>query len=199
MSELTPSVPDEATRFRVDAYFELLRRGVLTREDRVELLEGVIVEKEPMDPPHAFAVAKLTELLVPQLRGRAHLRPQLPLVIGSHSAPEPDLAIIAGPVTAWERAHPGTALLAIEVAKSSLVRDRLSKSRIYARAGVLEYWIVNLRDRVLEVSRDPDPARGLYRDQRVLPPGDSIAPLALPDLAVEVVAILPASALPPRD
>lgn len=192
MTDLTPSVPDEPTRISVVAYFDLLRRGVLTREDRVELLEGVIVEKEPMDPPHAFGVAKLNALLVPRLGRRAHIRPQLPLVIGLHSAPEPDLAVIAGAVEEYEDTHPGTALLAIEVAKSSLVRDRLSKSRIYARAGVLEYWIVNLRDRVLEVSRDPDPARGVYREQRTLVPGEGITPSALPDVRIEVAEILPA-------
>jgi Uma2 family endonuclease len=171
MTDITPSVPHEPTRFSVAAYFGLLETGVLTERDRVELLEGVIVAMTPMNPPHAGFVTKLSRALLAAVGVRASVRTQCPLIAGPLSAPEPDVAVVAGCDDDYLHAHPESALLVVEVADSSLPQDRLSKSRIYARTAIPEYWIVNLRDAVLEVMRDPDSAAALYRDLRILRAG----------------------------
>jgi Uma2 family endonuclease len=130
----------------VERYLGLVEAGVLSEDDRVELLEGVVVATTPSNPPHAAGVARADEALRPAIGKRAHIRPQLSLVLG-RSVPEPDLAVVPGSVGDYDRAHPTTALLVIEVADASLKQDRLSKAAIYAAAGIPEYWIVNLATR----------------------------------------------------
>jgi Uma2 family endonuclease len=191
MTDITPSVPHEPTRFSVAAYFGLLETGVLTERDRVELLEGVIVAMTPMNPPHAGFVTKVSRALLGAVGARASVRTQCPLILRPRSVPEPDVAVVAGCDDDYLSAHPESALLAVEVADSSLPQDRLSKSRIYAQAAIPEYWIVNLRDGVLEVMRDPDPVAALYRDLRTLRAGDRIDVASLPGASIDVADMLP--------
>ncbi len=191
MTDITPSVPDEPTRFSVAAYFGLVETGVLTERDRVELLEGVIVAMTPMNPPHAGSVTKVSRALLAAVGARASVRTRFPVILRPGSAPEPDVAVVAGCDDDYLDAHPESALLVIEVADSSLPQDRLSKSRIYAQAAIPEYWIVNLRDGVLEVMRDPDSSAALYRDLRTLRAGDRIDVASLPGASVEVADLLP--------
>ena len=191
MTEITPSVPHEPTRFSVAAYFRLLETGELTDHDRVELLEGVIVAMTPMNPPHAGFVTKVSRALLVAVGVRASVRTQCPLIAGPLSVPEPDVAVVAGCDDDYLDAHPESALLVVEVADSSLPQDRLSKSRIYARIAIPEYWIVNLRDGVLEVMRDPDPAAALYRELRILRAGDRIDIASLPGTSIDVADLLP--------
>jgi Uma2 family endonuclease len=125
-----------------------------------------------------------------------HLRVQLPLALDPDSAPEPDLAIVAGSVRAYRVTHPTSASLVVEVADSSLAFDRSWKASIYARAGIADYWIVNLVDRLLEVYRDPaaDSATPLgyaYRQRLSFGPNDRVAPLAFPDVTIAVSDLLP--------
>jgi Uma2 family endonuclease len=197
MTDITPSVPHEPTRFSVAAYFRLLETGELTERDRVELLEGVIVAMTPMNPPHAGSVTKVSRALLGAVGTRASVRTQCPLILRPSSVPEPDVAVVAGCDDDYFNAHPESALLVVEVADSSLPQDRLSKSRIYARTAIPEYWIVNLRDGVLEVMRDPDPAAALYRELRTLRAGDRIDIAALPGTSIDVADMLPRT--PPAD
>jgi Uma2 family endonuclease len=191
MADLTPAVPSEPTRMTVERYLGLVEAGVLSHDDRVELLEGVIVAMTPGNPPHAAAVGLVTRALMLALGDRAAVRTQCTLVLPPWSAPEPDVAVVAGSHHDYAAAHPRTALLVVEVADSSLHQDRLSKAAIYAAAGIPEYWIVNLRAGVVEVMRDADREQARYRDVRTCASGERIAPVAIPDARIAVADLLP--------
>ncbi len=191
MSDLAPSQPSEPTRLTVERYFGLVETGVLSEDDRVELLEGVIVAMAPSNPPHDSCVTRATLALLHAVRERAVVRPQCSLVIGRHSVPQPAVAVVPGSLSDHDSRHPDSALLVVEVADSSLQQDRLTKSAIYAAAGIPEYWIVNLRQGVLEVLRDPDPPRAHYRDVRTLRGGEGVELATLPGVVVAVADLLP--------
>jgi len=174
----------------VERYLGLVEAGVLSEDDRVELLEGVVVAMTPHNPPHAAGVARAYEAVRVAIGRRAHVRSQLSLVLG-RSVPEPDLAVVPGSVRDYERSHPTTALLVIEVADASLKQDRLSKAAIYAAAGIPDYWIVNLRDQVVEVMRDPDREAARYRAVRSVSRGEQLELVALPGATVDVSELLP--------
>src|SRR5262245_60150326 len=142
--------PPDPRRLTVEQYFALVDDGLLARDDRVELLEGVVVAMAPSGPAHATAVNLVDEAVRKAIGERAAVRCQATFVSGRYSAPEPDVLVVPGQLRDYARQHPASALLAIEVADSSLPSDRLSKSRIYAAAGIPEYWIVDLRHRRLE-------------------------------------------------
>lgn len=190
MNEITPLTSDP-TRISVDCFFRLFETGALDDADRVELLEGVIVSMTPISAPHASATTRATGALLRAVMGHAVVRCRAPLLVGANSVPQPDIAVVPGVEADYDASHPTSAHLVVEVADSTLQADRLSKSRIYAAANVLEYWIVNLRDFVVEVMRDPDPANAVYRDVRVLRAGDEIELAALPGARVAVAEILP--------
>jgi Uma2 family endonuclease len=192
MSDLTPPVPHAPTRITVEDYFRLVETGVLAEDDRVELLEGVIVSMTPSGPPHAVVVAAIGKILTLAVGDRAAVRVQLTFVIPPFSAPEPDIAIVPGSHLDYWKAHPSRALLLVEVADSSLAQDRLAKSRIYAAAGVPEYWLVNLRHGVVEVLRDPDPARALYRSVQRFGRGERIGLASLPGVEIDLADLVPA-------
>jgi Uma2 family endonuclease len=175
----------------VERFFGLVEAGVLTHDDRVELLEGVVVAMTPSNPPHDSCVTRATLALQRAVAERAVVRPQCSLVVGSHSVPEPDVAVVPGTLRDYDARHPDAALLVVEVADASLQQDRITKAAIYAAAGIPEYWIVNLRDRGIEVMRDPDRAQARYRDARTLRGGESIELAALPGAVVAVADLLP--------
>jgi Uma2 family endonuclease len=191
MADIAPAVPSEPTRLTAERYFALVEAGVLSEEDRVELLEGVVVAMTPSNPPHAVGVAMATEALIRAIGRGAHVRPQLSLVAGRYSVPEPDLAVVLGSPAEYLASHPTTALLVIEVSDTSLAQDRLTKAAIYAAAGIPEYWIVNLRDRVLEVMRDPDPAQARWRDVQRVGRDAHLELVALAGACVAVADLLP--------
>lgn len=192
MSDPTPNVPSEPARVSAERYFALVREGVLAEADRVELLEGVIVSMAPSNPPHATAVGLVHDALRAALGEAACLRVQSPLAAGPWSAPEPDVAWVEGSHRDYSHRHPETARLVVEVADWSLHQDRLTKAPIYARAGVDEYWIVNLAARNIEVRRDPDPARGRFRVLRIASEDERIAPALEPAKSIAVRDVLPA-------
>ena len=177
--------------YTVDAYFKLVDAGVLRADDRVELLDGVIVAEPPMDPPHATGIVMVAEALRNAIGARALIRIQSPFIADPRSAPEPDVAIVSGRVMDYLDHHPSSALLVVEVSASSLPQDRLSKSRIYAGARVTEYWILNLRDDCVEVFRMPDAARRVYGEQAIARHGDCLRLVALPEVSVAVDDFLP--------
>ena len=185
--------PAEA-RITVERYFRLVDEGTLRPDDRVELLEGVIVSMSPQNPPHAGIVSMLTTLFVRRVGDRASVRVQLPLIMGALSVPEPDIAIVPGRDVDYLAAHPTTALLVVEVADSSVAQDRLTKAAIYARGGVPEYVLVNLRDDCIELRRSPDRAAGVFQNVRVLRRGERVQLVEFPDVEVTVDELLPPSA-----
>ncbi len=176
-----------------ERYWTLVRNGAIGPDDHVELLDGVIVAMAPQNPPHAVVIAALTKWLVHAIGDMANVRVQLPLDLSELSTPEPDLAVVAGRPLDHVAAHPTTALLVIEVADGSLIQDRLTKAPLYAAAGILEYWIVNLRDHCVEVHGQPIPTERRYADVRVVRPGDKLALAAFTPATIDVAEILPPS------
>ncbi|MFN8526203.1 MAG: Uma2 family endonuclease [Chloroflexota bacterium] len=180
-------------RFSVDEYYRMAEVGILGDDDRVELIEGEIVEMAPVGPAHAGDVDGLTELFVTRLRGRAIVRVQGPIRLDQHSEPQPDLAILRRPAeqpSGFRASHPSPSdvLLLIEVSDTSLVFDLGTKASLYARSGVVELWVVNLKEESLVVHRKPTDHG--YSDVTVLRSGDRVAPIALPDLTIDVAELL---------
>lgn len=148
--------------FNVEEYHRILEAGILGDDERLELLEGVIVVMTTQNPPHASAIQRLNKWLVRQLDDSFAVLPQLPVTLGDRSEPVPDLAVVrAQDIT--RKNLPKSALLVIEVADTSLRKDRGLKVALYARFGIPEYWIVNVQNSTVEVYRDPDPDAGRYR------------------------------------
>lgn len=155
--------------------------------ERIELLEGVLVDMSPQRTAHAAAIRRLTELLLPPLVGRAYVRVQLPYAASQLSEPEPDVAVV--PPIDDEREHPESALLVIEVADSSLEKDLGYKARLYARSRVDEYWVVDAIARRIVVHRDPE-ADG-WRTVTSHDRGDTIAPARFPEVRIAVADVVP--------
>ncbi len=174
------------TRLDAEQYFALVDRGELCPDDRVELLEGVVVAMAPQEPPHANAIARITALLVRLIGDRAVVRVQCSFRAGRFNVPEPDFAVVPGPLERWEHVHPSEALLIVEVSDSSLPTDRLSKARIYAAAGVCQYLVVNLRGDRIETFAGADPAHAQWAESRAASRGESIALAAFPGLSLAV-------------
>jgi Uma2 family endonuclease len=168
----------------------MIRAGIFGPEERLELVEGEIVEMSPQDPPHSVGVQLVGEELRREFPAGFHVRAQLPMALSDDSEPEPDLAVVRGDIRDYVAEHPATAVLVVEVAYSTLVFDRRRKARIYARAGIPDYWIVNVPRRVLEVYREPRPD-GTYAQVRRFGESDSVSPLAQPDAQIRVSALLP--------
>lgn len=183
-------------RFSVDQYHQMIAAGVLTRDDRVQLLEGEIVLMTPIGPPHRYAVVVVGESLRKLLPPEWELLIQQPITLTA-SEPEPDLSVVRREAALALDRHPGAAdaALIIEVADSSLALDRNRKQAIYAAAGIPEYWIVNLDQRSIEVYREPAPAapggratysvRHEYRDVDAVPvciAGQEIGKIAVAEI-----------------
>lgn len=167
-------------------YDELIRLGRFEGE-KIELLFGVLVRMTPIGAPHSSTVARVTNLFVRLLPDeQAAVRSQQPFAALPDSEPEPDLVI--APPGEYDTDHPEKTRLVIEVADSSLARDRGMKQRLYALAGVPEYWIVNLVDGVIEVYTRPE--NGAYASVTKHAPGETLRPIQLPDLAIGVDQIL---------
>ena len=155
----TPVVPPlPSHQISVQEYHEMIRKGTLTEDGAVELLEGWIVHKMSRKPQHDTAIELAEASLRPLLPPGWRVRVQCGITTGD-SEPEPDLSVVAGDLRAFVNRHPGPSDigLLIESAESSLDSDRVIKGRIYARANLLEFWIINLVDRQVEVYSDPDP------------------------------------------
>lgn len=178
-------------RFTVDEYHAMIRAGVLGEEDPVELLEGYLVLKMPRGPAHDSAITKLNNRLVRMLPAGWHLRPQAAATMPD-SEPEPDFAIVRGDESAFDNRHPQPSDVAvlIEIADSSVRRDTRDKARIYARAGILEYWVVNIPDRRIEVLTNPSGAgdAAAYATRTEYPVGTS-APVVLDGTPVGTIAV----------
>jgi Uma2 family endonuclease len=177
-------------RFTVDEYHKMAEIGVLTEDSRVELIDGEIVKMPPIGPEHVGNVNWFTRVFGPALGGRGQLSIQNPVQLGLRVEPQPDVVVLRPRADDYRKALPAPddVLLLIEIAGSSLTYDRKTKARLYARAGIADYWIVNLVDSVVEVYRNP--VRSRYRSVEALKPGDVIRPLAFPDVAIAVSDIL---------
>jgi Uma2 family endonuclease len=173
--------PDRVRPLSRKEYDQLIELGYF-EDEKIELLRGALVTMSPQKWPHASAVEWLNNALVRQLDPAYSVRPQLPFNADDWSEPEPDLAVVrADPA---RRAHPSEVLLLIEVAESSLRKDRVLKRMIYAEAKVPEYWIVDVKALTITVHTVP---RGeTYASIVTLRDGDVLRPTLLPSVALPV-------------
>jgi len=177
-------------RFSVKEYYRMAETGVLRPNARVELLNGEIIDTSPIGPFHGGVTTYLTEFFAAASKGRWQTRIQNPVRLDEHSEPQPDL-VLAKPVPDFYRKQhpqPEDVFLLIEVSDSTLEADQAEKIPAYGRAGVAEVWIVNLIDATIEVYREPHFTG--YGSKTILRAGDTIAPLAFPDAAVDVAELL---------
>jgi len=176
-------------------YDRLIEGGFFRSGDPIELLGGQLIVAEPQGSGH-FAAVRAAEKALRAVFGRGwEVRGQGPLALDEESEPEPDLAVVPGSFRDYQTGHPSRPVLVIEVSESSLALDRDHKGSLYARAGLTDYWMVNLPERVLEVYRDPeaDPAAAFgwrYRSISVLGRGASVSPLALPGSRIRIADLL---------
>jgi Uma2 family endonuclease len=187
---LTVNVQLRHHRFSVDTYDEMVEQGILTSDDRVELLAGEIVEMSPIGSRHAACVRRLTQFFTLALGARFTVSAQSPVVLPPDSEPEPDIAILRRREDFYAQAHPrpNDVLLLIEVADSSLTLDQTVKLPLYAAAGVAEVWIVDLTANVIEAYTQPD--QGTYGEKRIVRGDVALTPIALPELNINVSDIL---------
>ncbi len=178
--------PDRIRPLKRVEFDSLVESGLLA-DTRVELLLGSLVDVSPQGPLHAEVVQRLAERLIRELPGVVRTRVQSPLALSEDSEPEPDIAVV--PAADYSIAHPHRALLVIEVADTSLQKDRGVKTALYATAGIDEFWLVNLTERVVEVHRRP--SAGRYGEiERVDVTGELEAG-AFPALRIPVSSIFP--------
>ena len=186
----------ETRRFSRAEYEKLINLGVFQPGEAIELLGGQLVVAEPEGAAHYTAVVKTARMLQAAFGAAWYVRMQGPIGLDDESEPEPDVAVVPGGVEDYGRAHPSRVVLVVEVAETSLAFDRQYKASLYARAGMPDYWIVNLLDRVLEIYREPRadtaaPFGWRYARRGVARPGASVTPLAAPGSSVPVSPLLP--------
>ncbi len=163
--------------------------GILHEDDRVELIDGEVIEMAPIGSRHAACVIELTRVLAKQVGEDARLSVQNPVRLDEHGEPQPDLAVVRARNYADSLPGPEDVLLLIEVADTSLYYDREVKLPLYARAGIPETWLMNLPADRLEVYRDPAPEG--YRSITLVPRDGAVSPLAFPDVTIPCADLLP--------
>lgn len=193
---MSATSPIRTRRFTRVEYDRMIECGIFAPDDRIELIAGLLICKEPQDPSHANGTRRVTEVLRRAFGAGWMIAPQAPIALDEDSEPEPDVSVVPGTLEDYESEHPSRPVLVVEVSLSRLGFDRGRKGSLYARARVPEYWIVNLVDRVVEVQRDPRRSKAArygwrYADVRILRAGDAITPLAAPAASVPVADLLP--------
>ncbi len=167
----------------VDAYYQMAEAGILGEDDRVELIDGEVIDMAPIGQDHAAMVGSLNQALVLAFAGRAIVWPQNPIRLNRLNEPQPDFAVLrprADFYRTGERPGPADVLLLIEVADSSLRFDRDVKLPLYARAGIPEVWIVDLKRRVLLAHRVP--CEDGFGEMTTHQPRDTLVPALAPDI-----------------
>jgi Uma2 family endonuclease len=172
-------------RFTVKGYHRMTEADVFKPDDRVELVDGEVVKMSRIGTRHSACVSRLSHLILPWIGRGAVVRIQLPIQIGDFSEPQPDVALVRWRDDFYADHHPmpPDIHLVVEVADTSLRHDLLRKAPLYIAGGVPEVWVVDLVAEVVHVSRGGSTSQ--------LGAGDSVSPLAFPDVVLEVAAILP--------
>ncbi len=171
-------------RFSVLEFERLFEAGVFGEEIQVELLDGEIFVMPEMGDDHADSLTRLTKQLIRKLGDYVELAPQIPLDLPEgETRPLPDFIVIDIKKYGRRKPIPSDVFFLIEISDTTLHKDRNRKAQIYARNGILEYWIVNLKNKQLEVYRNPE--NGVYPKPQILQIGQAIAPLAFPDVLIE--------------
>jgi len=184
------SVQVQRRLFTVEEYHRMAEAGILSEDDRVELIEGELVAMSPIGSRHAACVKRLVRLLDRAVGERAIVSVQDPIRLGRHSEPQPDVALLRYRPDFYASAHPGPedVLLIVEVAEISADYDRTVKIPLYARHGIPEAWLVDLAKEHIEVYRQPGPEG--YWETRTLRRGETLHLTALPGRTIAVEEIL---------
>ena len=183
-------------RFSRAEYERLIELGVFQPGDPVELIGGELMVAEPQGAPHYTAIRQTAKALEAGFGPGWEVRTEGPVGLDDDSEPEPDVAVVPGGPDDYSRAHPSRPVLTVEVSESSLAVDRKHKGSLYARAGLADYWVLNLVDRVLEVYREPvadssAPFGWRYARTEVYDAAARVAPLAAPGSSIPVSRLLP--------
>lgn len=183
-------------RWTREAYHRAVELGLFGEDDRIELIEGEIYPVSPQSRRHFKAICRAARILERAFGPQFSVEQQGPAALSPRSEPEPDVTVVRGDTEDYDD-HPGaeSIALALEVSDSSLAKDRVIKAAAYAQAGIRDYWLLNLKDRTLEVRRDPgpdpaDPMRAAYSSLHVYAETEEVAPLEAPDAAVRVGDLL---------
>lgn len=163
-------------RFSREQYEHMVETDIFGPNDRLELLDGEIIDMAPQKSRHATAIALLHQAFQNTFGLGYYIRTQLPLRLDDYSEPEPDIAVVTGNPRDYRDAHPDTAVLIVEVSESTLAYDRTRKLAAYARAGIPEYWILDLTAERLEVCRRPENSG--YAERSFIGAEESIEPLS---------------------
>jgi Uma2 family endonuclease len=177
-------------RFTVDEYYRMAEVGILDPDDRVELIEGEIIQMSPIGVRHGGCVNRATEFFVDLFKGKAVVTVQNPVRLNKYNEPQPDLTLCKWRADFYSSAHPRPEdiLLALEVADTTLKKDLKLKLPIYARLGISELWIEDLRNDQLLVFRDPEGDK--YRTHLVFTRGQALHVQAFRDTPIQVEQLL---------
>jgi Uma2 family endonuclease len=169
-------------------YYKLIDIGFFNGKS-AELIEGEIIEMSPMKTPHAVTI-RLVETVLAKVFGKNYdVRGQLPIDLGDINEPEPDVAVVKGNIRDYLESHPKTAELIVEISAATLSYDRNTKAKLYARNGIQDYWIVDLKKRRVEVYRSPKIDK--YQEITFFNENDEVSPLAKPEASIKVSELLP--------
>jgi Uma2 family endonuclease len=190
-----PTVGVQRRKFSKAEYYRMAELGFFNGQ-RVELIDGEVILMSPQEAGHAMAVELVVRALEKAFGEGYHVRDQKPLDFGEHYEPEPDAAVVEGSPRDYAQTHPKMAVLIVEVALSSVDYDRTVKGSLYAKAGIQEFWLLNLKERRLEVFREPVPMPDQpfsfgYKSLRIYLPEETVAPLAKPEAKIKVADLLP--------
>ena len=180
-------------RWTQDEYYKMAELGFFHNK-RVELIEGKIIEMAPMKSSHATSVSLASEILRERFDKNFCVRSQLPLSFSEINEPEPDVAIVRGTIRDFSVAHPKTAELVVEISDATLRYDRTEKMNLYAKNKIPDYWIVNIKNRCVEIYRRPIQDKKLgfvYTEINIFTEKDTVSPLAAPEVKVKVKDLLP--------
>jgi Uma2 family endonuclease len=188
--------PSRTRRWTRVEYERLVELGVFQPGERLELIDGQLLVREPQGSRHAAAIRRVLTALRRVLGDAWQIDSQLPFALDADSEPEPDISVVPGDPGAYRDNHPSRAVLIVEIAERCYRIDRGYKASLYARAGIADYWIVDLVHDALEVHREPEASPAArygwrYRTVETLHPPAAVAPLIAPDRAILVADLLP--------
>jgi Uma2 family endonuclease len=174
-----------------DEYYRMTEAGILDPDERVELLEGQIISMAAKNPPHSATNLCAADHLRTLLTGKALIRIQDPIALNTYSEPEPDIAVVQIDPRQYVDHHPTPAeiFLLVEIADTTLERDRKQKAAAYAKAGISDYWILDVNTRQVRVFREI--VAGAYQRETILNEEATISLLAFPDLEVQIDRLFP--------